>query len=293
MDLRILDRLQESRRREAEQRRQIYARLEEEANPLQARIRRAREEGMEEVTVDDFEERPKRQPPLRRRPEPAENRADRLRVLFEKIQKEVSILTLRNVYDKAKKIVKNDPAFRDLKELPPTVAEVREWLSDKPRFQAQFPVNDWPGRNQLGQRQNEILGADLIEFEKTSKMVPGNLKDGELMKHILVIGDRFTRKLWHIVLANKETETVIQGFKELMPTILQSSSTGVSTRRTQGKEDRGRPKQIVVDSAPWALSREFEEYMKSLGIVVRNKNSSNRQELQNNSVLDSAIHKIQ
>ncbi len=33
--------------------------------------------------------------------------------------------------------------------------------------------------------------------------------------------------------------------------------------------------------------------MQSLGIVVRNKNSTNRQELQNNSVLDSAIHKIQ
>ena len=172
MDLRILDRLQASRRREAEQRRQIYAGLEQEADPLQARIRRAREEAMDEVTVEDFEERPKRPAPLRRRPEPAENRADRLRVLFEKIQKEVSLLTLRNVYDKAKKIVKNDPAFRDLRELPPTVAEVREWLSDKPRFQAQFPVNDWPGRNQLGQRQYEILGADLIEFEKTSKKHP-------------------------------------------------------------------------------------------------------------------------
>ena len=117
------------------------------------------------------------------------------------------------------------------------------------------------------------------------------MKNGKLMKHILVIGDRFTRKVWHIVLADKGTPTVIQGFKELMPEILDSDST-LSTRR-KGKLEGNRPKQMVVDSAPWALSKQFEDYMASLGIVVRNKNSSNRQELQNNSVLDSAIHKIQ
>ena len=76
-----------------------------------------------------------------------------------------------------------------------------------------------------------------------------------------------------------------------MPEILDSDST-LSTRR-KGKLEGNRPKQMVVDSAPWALSKQFEDYMASLGIVVRNKNSSNRQELQNNSVLDSAIHKIQ
>ena len=42
---------------------------------------------MDEVTVEDFEPRPK---PLRPKRQPADNRADRLRVLFEKVQREVS-----------------------------------------------------------------------------------------------------------------------------------------------------------------------------------------------------------
>ena len=102
-------------------------------------------------------------------------------------------------------------------------------------------------------------------------MVPGNMRNGKLMKHILVIGDRFTRKVWHTVLATKETPTVTQGFKSLMPQIIASSSAGVSTRQ-RGKQDQGsRPKQMVVASAPWALHQEFEDYVSSLGIVVRNK----------------------
>ena len=118
-------------------------------------------------------------------------------------------------------------------------------------------------------------------------MVPGNMRDGKLMKHILVVGDRFTRKVWYTILAGKDTPTVVQGFRELIPKI---TSTG---KRLHGKVSASQPKQIVVDSAPWALSKEFEDYMESQGIVVRNKNSSNRQELQNNAVLDAAIHKIQ
>ena len=113
MDLDRIQRLSEQTRRE---RGRLYAILEEEANPLDARLRRARQEGMDEVTVEDFQQRPKR---LRPKRPVAEDRADRLRVLFEKVQREVSLLTLRNVYDKAKKKVRNDPEFRDLKETPP------------------------------------------------------------------------------------------------------------------------------------------------------------------------------
>ncbi len=50
---------------------------------------------------------------------------------------------------------------------------------------------------------------------------------------------------------------------------------------------------MVVDSAPWAVSKEFEDYMASFGIIVRNKDSINRQELHNNSILDAAVHTIQ
>ena len=112
MDLDRIQRLRSQTRRERER---LYAILEEEANPLDARLRRARQEGMDEVTVEDFQQRPK---PLRPKRPVAEDRADRLRVLFERVQREVSLLTLRNVYDKAKKKVRNDPEFRDLKETP-------------------------------------------------------------------------------------------------------------------------------------------------------------------------------
>ena len=57
---------------------------------------------------------------------------------------------------------------------PQLMMKVREWLADKQPFQAQFAVPDLPGRNQLVSRQNEIIGADLIEFEKTSKMAPAS-----------------------------------------------------------------------------------------------------------------------
>ena len=100
----------------------IYAALDAEANPMPARLQRAWQEGLDEVTVDDFP----REKPLRPKRQPAEGRADRLRVLFEKVQRQVSLLTLRNVYDKARKMVKNDPDFRDIRTTPPTNAEVRE-----------------------------------------------------------------------------------------------------------------------------------------------------------------------
>ena len=113
MDLRILDRMRQARRREQEQRNQLYSIIEEEANPLEARVRRARQEGVDEVTVEDFEQRP---PRMRQKRPVAEGRADRLRVLLEKVKREVSLLSLKNVYDKARKKIKSDPEFRDLKE---------------------------------------------------------------------------------------------------------------------------------------------------------------------------------
>ena len=135
----LIQRYQRLRARQRAERDQRYAALD--AETFEGRVRRAQAEGMDEVTVDDFSRAPERLRP-QRQPDPG--RADRLRVLFERVQREVSILTLRNVYDKARKLVKNEPAFADLRPKPPTQDETREWLSDKPAFQAAFPVNDWP-----------------------------------------------------------------------------------------------------------------------------------------------------
>ena len=49
----------------------------------------------------------------------------------------------------------------------------------------------------------------------------------------------------------------------------------------------------MADSATWAVSAELEKWMKKRGVIVRNKNSADRAQLQNNSILDSAIKKIQ
>ena len=59
----------------------------------------------------------------------------------------------------------------------PTLEEVRAYLAPDPRFQAKFPVNDYPGRAQYGSRPYEILGADLIERDKTTKTVEGNIEE--------------------------------------------------------------------------------------------------------------------
>ena len=48
-----------------------------------------------------------------------------------------------------------------------------------------------------------------------------------------------------------------------------------------------------MDSAPCFTNRELAAWMKARGVIVREKNSADRAQLQNNSVLDSAIKKIQ
>ena len=98
----------------------------------------------------------------------------------------------------------------------PTQEEVRKFLADNPRFQAKFPVPEFPGRNQYGNHPLEILGADLIEKDKTTRNVKGNLDvNGELQTMILVVGDRFTRKVWATTLPGKSTDEVLAGFKKL------------------------------------------------------------------------------
>ncbi len=89
-----IQRIRDRTLRDRERNRQERQRLEDElTNPLEARVRQAMAEGMAEVTIDGFSQRQK---PFRPKPPPDENRAGRLRVLFEKVQREVSFLTLRN-----------------------------------------------------------------------------------------------------------------------------------------------------------------------------------------------------
>ncbi len=77
----ILQRIRDRTLRDRVRNRQERQRIEDElANTLGARLKRAYDEGIAEVDVDDFSRhqrllRPKRQVP--------DNRADRLRVLFE------------------------------------------------------------------------------------------------------------------------------------------------------------------------------------------------------------------
>ena len=60
------------------EREKTYAAIHAEAAPLEERIRRARAEGMDEVTIDDFKSQQK---PFRPKRQPDENRADRLRAV--------------------------------------------------------------------------------------------------------------------------------------------------------------------------------------------------------------------
>ena len=120
-DIQQYQRAREKTRRERDR---LYAALGEEANPLEAMEARI-SRGVEEAVDAFLEESPRQRTPFRPKPR-IEGRADRLRVLFEKVTKDVSLLTLRNIYDKARKLVKRDDEFRDLRALPPTQAETRE-----------------------------------------------------------------------------------------------------------------------------------------------------------------------
>ncbi len=92
--------------------------------------------------------------------------------LLRRVLQDTSVPSQLKVLAKAKLLIKEDPAFQGLQ--PPTHAEVRAFLADKPRWQAKAPVPEFPGRNQLGSRPLEILGADLIEKDKTTINVTAN-----------------------------------------------------------------------------------------------------------------------
>ena len=68
----------------------------------------------------------------------------------------------RKGYAEARELILKDPEFKGL--AMPTQDEVRAYLADKPRFQATFPVPDFPGRAQYGTmkpvyRKRPTLGA--------------------------------------------------------------------------------------------------------------------------------------
>ena len=110
---------------------------------------------------------------------------------------------------------------------------------------------------------------------------------GVLQTMILVIQDRFTRKVWAKTLPGKESAEVVTGFEDVLGQI--TRSTTADTRKT-GRADTG-VRQVVTDMGMQtdALAKFFMER----NIIHRPKNTSNRQELQNNSILDSMINKIQ
>ena len=104
---------------------------------------------------------------------------------MQRILSTMSVPSQRKVLIRAQELVRT-PEFRDVPA--PTPEEVRRFLADKPRFQAKFPVPEFPGRAQYGSRSLENLGADLIEKDKTTKADKGNMRKGELQRFILVFG---------------------------------------------------------------------------------------------------------
>ena len=167
---------------------------------------------------------------------------------MQRILSEMSVLSQRKVLIRAQELVRT-PEFRDVPA--PTPEEVRKFLADKPRFQAKFPVPELPGRAQYGTRPLEILGADLIEKDQSTRAVKGNRLPGpggkeELQTMILVIGDRFTRKCWATPLPDKETSDVLAGFRKLWPDIIKATA-GSHTARATTKADTG----------PWQLEDQL------------------------------------
>ena len=212
-----------------------------------------------------------------------------MEALLQRIVDNMSRPSQRKVMIKAQELVRT-PEFQGV--AAPTAEEVRKFLADKPRFQAAFPVPEFPGRAQYGNHPLEILGADLIEKDKTSRNFPGNVRNGQLQTMILVIGDRFTRKVWATPLPGKSTQEVLAGFKKLWPEIMKDAGASRDRTRATTKSDIG-VRQLVADSATWAVRAELEEWLGRKGVKLRNKNSADRAQLQNNSILDSAIAKIQ
>ena len=105
-------------------------------------------------------------PPAPRDPAP-------LDALLKRILERMSNPSTRRLHKEAHKVIKRER----LNIKPPTLDEVRAYLAPDPRFQSKFPVNDYPGRAQYGSRPYEILGADLIERDKTTKKVEGNIEE--------------------------------------------------------------------------------------------------------------------
>ena len=153
-----MDRIRQQRAREKAQRDALYARIDREAN---------RRVATRDVPLPKARPKaaPKAKPAPRPPPAPLADRPARLAALFQRILADMSAPSQRKVYINAQELIRSVPAFRGLQA--PSTAEVRAALAANPRFQAKFPVPEFPGRAQYGTRPLEILGADLIEKDKT------------------------------------------------------------------------------------------------------------------------------
>ena len=162
-----IQRIQQQRAREAAERNRLYARLDREAARrvvTQVPLPKARPKAVP---------KPKPSPNSRPAPRSAGRDPARLQALLQRILSEMSVPSQREVLIRAQELVRT-PEFKDVPV--PTAEEVRAFLADKPRFQAKFPVPEFPGRAQYGTRPLEVLGADLIEKDKTTRAVKGNYK---------------------------------------------------------------------------------------------------------------------
>ena len=80
---------------------------------------------------------------------------------------------------------------------------------------------------------------------------------------------------------------MVAGFEDVLGQITRSAAT--DTRKT-GKTDTG-VRQVVTDMG--MQTDELARFFRKRRIIHRPKNTSNRQELQNNSILDSMINNFQ
>ena len=161
-----IQRIQAQRAREAAERNRLYARIDREAARRVVPAPRPK-------PVPKPRPAPKPKPAPKPRPAPRSAGRDpaRLEALLQRILSDMSVPSQRKVLIRAKELVRT-PEFRDVPV--PTEEEVRAFLADKPRFQAKFPVPEFPGRAQYGTRPLEVLGADLIEKDQTTRAVKGN-----------------------------------------------------------------------------------------------------------------------
>ena len=169
-------------------------------------------------------------------------------------------------------------AREKLPDLEPPVKEreVENFLTLDPVKQIYTKkTQEWPSKNQMGEKEGDIWNADLLDLSKATVA-----SDNAGFLYVLLVQSRFSRHLWARPVRRKEAGAANEPFLEIL-------------REARSEEPDGQkpPTALVTDKGGEFDNPSFQAVLRANNINWRLKGGEgdSRAALQNLSILDSAM----